>query len=159
MVGTVATQASKQMAHSISFGINLAVTTNMFQLVWHQNRNATKGGGSSGDDGSNKTTSKRPVFLVFCSIPLIMLDNVRHVLQDGEMIGKWSSMYRSDKKCYHHDFRCLSLVGWTCQIATTVGFALLLLGVLMSSGAWVKLKRRYRELRGTPTRNVGSSNS
>jgi hypothetical protein len=97
--------------------------------------------------------------LVFCSIPLIMLDNVRHVLQDGEMIGKWSSMYRSDKKCYHHDFRCLSLVGWTCQIATTVGFALLLLGVLMSSGAWVKLKRRYRELRGTPTRDVGSSNA
>ena len=159
MVGTVATQASKQMAHSISFGINLAVTTNVFQLVWHQNRNATKGGGNGNGGGSNKTTSKRPVFLVFCSIPLIMLDNVRHVLQDGEMIGKWSSMYRSDEKCYHHDFRCLSLVGWTCQIATTVGFALLLLGVLMSSGAWVKLKRRYRELRGTPTRNVGSSNA
>ena len=111
MVGTVATQASKQMAHSISFGINLAVTTNVFQLVWHQNRNATKGGGNGSGGGSNKTTSKRPVFLVFCSIPLIMLDNVRHVLQDGEMIGKWSSMYRSDKKCYHHDFRCLSLVG------------------------------------------------
>ena len=48
----------------------------MFQLVWHQNRNATKGGGNGNGGGSNKTISKRPVFLVFCSIPLIMLDNV-----------------------------------------------------------------------------------
>ena len=98
------------------------------------------------DESWREEEEEKAATLTCISIPLIMLDNVRHVLQDGQMIGNWSSMYR--KRCYHRDLRCLSLVGWTCQIATTVGFGLLFAGVLMSSGAWVKVKRRFRELRG-----------
>ena len=138
-LGTVATEESKRFAHSISFGINLAVTTNIFQAVWRKSKSTTTSLGE-------RKRKKKAATLTCISIPLIMLDNVRHVLQDGQMIGNWSSMYR--KRCYHRDLRCLSLVGWTCQIATTVGFGLLFAGVLMSSGAWVKVKRRFRELRG-----------
>jgi len=137
LLGTVATQASKAMAHSISFGVNLAVTTNMLQFVWRNENEKRK---------EKRTSRRRPVLFVFLSIPLILLDSVRHVFQDGEMIGEWSSMYRD--RCYHRDFRCLSLVGWICQLATVFGFGLLLLGVLSSSGAWVKVTRRFRELRG-----------
>ena len=65
-----------------------------------------------------------PAFLVMVSIPLVMLDLTRHVLQDGEM---WMGpMYRP--YCMHHDVRCLSVLGWTCLLSTYAGFACLISG-------------------------------
>jgi hypothetical protein len=135
MFSGVATEASKSLAHSVSFAVNLTVTTNLLQYV-HQRSRAN----------GNARQRGIPVFLIAVAIPFVMLDNLRHVLQDGDMLGEWSRMYRNG--ClYGANARCLSVVGWTCLLSTYVGFVLLMSGVLMSAGVFPKIKKVYREIR------------
>ena len=115
-MGAAASEASKQLAHAVSFGVNLAVLTNLAQMVfWKSHRR--KG---------SRMNRHGPTALVLAAVPLAMLDQTRHVLQDG---GVWtdSHMYRPGSA--HEDVRCLSALGAACQLATYAGFACLIVGV------------------------------
>ena len=118
-MGVVASAASKQLSHSISFAITLAIVTNIAQMVFWS-RTARSG-----------TTWEifGPFALTLLAIPLVMVDLTRHVLQDGNIVKAY--MYRDG--CPHADVRCLSLIGWSCLLSTYVGFACLITGVLWNS--------------------------
>ena len=76
-MGAAASEASKQLAHAVSFGVNLAVLTNLAQMVfWKSHRR--KG---------SRMNRHGPTALVLAAVPLAMLDQTRHVLQDG---GVWT---------------------------------------------------------------------
>jgi hypothetical protein len=151
-LGAAASEASKQLSHSLSFAINLAVLSNLAQHTHHRS------GGRVG-----------PTALVALSAILVCADPLRHVLQDT---GMWSSaashMYLpadanstcepgagGDALCRapraaggygHHapwvcdadrqrcvcpeaSIRCLSAVGWIFTIVCTyLGFACLFAG-------------------------------
>src|SRR5687767_9203899 len=71
-----------------------------------------------------------PMILVMVSVPLVMADPTRHVLQDANI---WkppsSSEYRAG--CHSETIRCLSVLGvFFTIIFTYVGFACLILGTL-----------------------------
>ncbi|KAK9813126.1 hypothetical protein WJX72_009501 [[Myrmecia] bisecta] len=93
-----------------------------------------------------------PLVLVVLSVPLVMADLTRHVLQDA---GIWpspgSDMYRPD--CDHSarhlgGITCLSLVGWLFTIVFTyLGFACLIAGVLWGADIHIKLRRAWRDIR------------
>ena len=85
-----------------------------------------------------------PIALAAASIPLVMLDLTRHVLQDGGVISD-VGMYRAG--CAHADVRCLSVVGAACATATYLGFACLLAGTLWDAGAVTNARRALREHR------------
>ena len=85
-----------------------------------------------------------PTFLALLAVPLAMLDLTRHVLQDG---GVWtdSDMYRPG--CPHADARCLNALGATCFLATYLGFAALIAGVLWSADVFAKARDGWRRAR------------
>ena len=71
--GVAASEASKQLAHAVSFGVTLAMMTNPAQMVfWKSLRR--KG---------TRLNRHGPTVLVLIAVPLAMLDLTRHVLQDG----------------------------------------------------------------------------
>ena len=130
--GIAASEASKRLAHSVSFGVTLAVLTNIAQMVrW---KSKTRGG--------NRWNKRGPLLLTLASVPLVMLDLTRHVLQDGGAWIEGSRMYRPG--CGHADVRCLSGIGATCLLATYVGFACLISGVLWSADVPRKLRDGWR---------------
>ena len=127
-----ASEASKQLAHSVSFGVTLAVLSNLAQMVYW--KSLTRKG--------NYWNRNAPTLLVLLSVPLVMFDLTRHVLQDGDM---WvdSHMYRP--YCLHKDVRCLSGLGAACALATYGGFACLIVGGAFSTPlthSFISLKRQ-----------------
>jgi|TARA_B110000971_G_scaffold82828_1_gene84891 hypothetical protein len=131
--GAVASEASKQLAHAVSFGVTLAMMTNLAQMVYWKSL-ARKG---------SRVHKHGPTVLVLAAVPLTMLDLTRHVLQDG---GMWNAhMYRPG--CPHADARCLNALGVTCALATYVGFAALITGVLWSANMFAKLRDGFKRAR------------
>ena len=102
--------------------------TNIAQMVHWKSK--TRGG--------NRWNKRGPLLLTLASVPLVMLDLTRHVLQDGGAWIEGSRMYRPG--CGHADVRCLSGIGATCLLATYVGFACLISGVLWSADVPRKLR-------------------
>ena len=134
LFGAVASEASKQLAHAVSFGITLAMMTNLAQMVYWKSLPRK---GSWGNKHG-------PTVLVVCAVPLTMLDLTRHVLQDGEM---WPNSHMYRPGCEHADIRCLNALGFTCALATYVGFATLITGVLWSANMFTKLRDGWRRAR------------
>jgi len=133
-MGVATSEASKQLAHSVSFGITLAILTNVTQMVyWKSSHRRGRWWNRHG-----------PTVICALSIPLVMLDLTRHVLQDGK-IWTDSAMYRAG--CPHADVRCLSGVGATCVVSTYAGFACLIYGVLWSANIGTKLRESWRRAR------------
>jgi len=136
LLGVATSEASKQLAHSVSFGVTFVILTNLTQMVYW--KSLTRRGTYWNRHG--------PTIVAATSIPFVMLDLTRHVLQDGEI---WkppsSSMYREG--CSHSDLRCLSAVGAVCLLSTYVGFACLIIGVLWSANMGVKLRDSWRRAR------------
>jgi len=91
-----------------------------------------------------------PMILVMISVPLVMADPSRHVLQDANV---WpppgSSEYRPD--CHDETIRCLSVLGvFFTIIMTYTGFACLIWGTLWNGNFMDKLRDirdKWRELR------------
>ena len=133
-MGVAASEASKQLAHSVSFGVTFAVLTNLAQMVYW--KSLTRKG--------NYWKRNAPTLLVVLSIPMVMFDLTRHVLQDGEI---WvdSGMYRP--YCIHTDVRCLTGLGVACVLATYGGFACLIVGVLWSANMHKKVRDGWRRAR------------
>jgi len=72
-MGAVASEASKQLAHAVSFGVTLAIVSNVAQMVYW--KSLTRQGTYWNRNG--------PTLLAAAAIPLVMLDLTRHVLQVG----------------------------------------------------------------------------
>eukprot|EP00873_Tetraselmis_striata_P014038 jgi/Tetstr1/434302/TSEL_023408.t1 len=141
-MGIAATAAAKELAHTISFGVTLALITNMAQYTLHK---CLKRRGTH-------WSRFGPAYLCFLGVPLIMADLTRHVLQDS---GVWpspgSDMYRADCPYSTHGIsglRCLSAVGWFFTIfCTYLGFGLLIWGMLWATDIHIKMAAAWRELR------------
>lgn len=138
LLGVAASAGAKSFAHSITFGITLAVLSNIAQFTaW--SAKTRKGGGHWGKWG--------PTYLVSASVPLVMADLTRHVLQDADLWpAPGSAMY--SPSCGHADIRCLSIVGWFFTIICTYsGFACLVLGTLWSANLHKKVGKAWRAAR------------
>lgn len=90
LLGLATTEAAKALSHTLSFGVVLAVLTNLVQFTAH------------GCQFRRGTHLRRyaPAYLIATSVPLLLADQTRHVLQDSGIWpagpGKWSSsMYQS----------------------------------------------------------------
>jgi len=97
-----------------------------------------------------------PVILVMMSLPLIMADPLRHVLQDADL---WqapsSSEYRSD--CHDETFRCLSALGvFFTVVFTYMGFAFLITGTMWNANLCDKLRQIRSEWQAIRAEHSGS---
>ena len=133
-MGVAASEASKQLAHAISFGVTLAMMTNLAQMVYWKSL-SRKGRGLN---------RHGPTVLVVLAVPLTMVDLTRHVLQDG---GAWTNSHMYRPGCPHADARCLNALGVTCTLATYLGFAALIAGVLWSANMFAKVRDGWRRAR------------
>lgn len=86
-----------------------------------------------------------PVYFTALSVPLVMADLTRHILQDASIWpSPGSDEYRPD--CTPDGIRCLSLIGWLFTIVFTwSGFLFLLLGVLWSADIHNKLRKAWKQ--------------
>jgi len=93
-----------------------------------------------------------PTYLVCIASLLIMLDLLRHVLQDQNVWPEpGSRQYQAN--CDAEFVVCLSSVGWVFTIfATYIGFVILMWGSMWNANLVDKLlalRAKWRELRGT----------
>ena len=151
-MGAVASEEAKQLSHSLTLAVNLAVLSNLAQHTWHRSR------------------SVRATALVALATALTSADPLRHVLQDS---GVWpaasSHMYRTPAGscdaastidtcvndlgtmwrcesslqqcvCTEASWRCLSALGMLFSAMSWLGFACLFAGVLSGTGLVPKLR-------------------
>jgi len=91
-----------------------------------------------------------PTYLVLLSLPLVLADPMRHVLQDaGIWTGPSSSMYRPDCPDARglHGFWCLSVTGVIFTACTYAGFILLVAGVFWQVDIVPKVRASWRTIR------------
>jgi hypothetical protein len=136
--GITATASAKTLSHTLSFGINLAVLTNLIQY-FAMKRSSIKG-----------THMKKygVIYLLTLGTILIMTDLLRHVLMDAGIINM--SMYKEDcsPTTIIKGFECLSLVGWVVTVIFTwCGFGCLIVSVVWSSGVVRKTRSAWEHLR------------
>lgn len=102
-----------------------------------------------------------PLYLVLASIPLIMADPTRHVLQDADIWRPPSSSMYIGGDCDPKGlkgFMCLSLVGWLFTIVFTyTGFGMLLAGVVIGAGVPGKVRKAWRDLRRAQRAHAGGA--
>lgn len=122
------TSASRQLSHTISFGINLTMLTNLIQyLIWKK-----------------KKVDASIYILIFATF-LIMTDLTRHILMDTDMIDL--PMYKDDCEPLY-GFHCLTPIGWVVTIGFTYsGFILLIISTLWSSNIYNKISLAWNDLR------------
>lgn len=148
-MGAVASEEAKNLSHSLTLAVNLAVLSNLAQHTWHRSRSVVA------------------ALLVGLATALTSADPLRHVLQDS---GVWpaekSHMYRtpagtcaSDDACVHDfgrvwrcedslqqcvcteaSWRCLSALGVLFSAMSWVGFVCLFAGVLSGTGLVPKFR-------------------
>lgn len=151
-MGFTASAGAKALSHSLSFGVTLAALTNLAQYATWK---------AHGRRGSH-WQRYGPAYLIAASVPLVLADNVRHLLQDADIWpAPGSSMYRED--CPHavHGFQgitCLTLVGWLFTIVFTYsGFACMMAGVVWGADLHKKLPKAYRDIRRSRSRHSVAS--
>lgn len=139
ILGVATTSVARSLAHSVSFGITLALITNIAQYTYHKCAPKKKG---------SHLQRYGPFYLTLAAVPLIMADLTRHVLQDADMISL--SMYRDG--CPNHEgfkgITCLSGVGWLFTIILTYsGFICLIVGTFWAANIVGKVKAAWGNIR------------
>jgi len=115
-------------AHTITFGITLAIMTNFIQYFYVK---------SSKRSGSH-FIKYGPLYLSILSTCLVMMDLTRHVLQDSELINM--SMYNEDGS--------LTSVGiFMTVIGTWLGYTCLFIAVFWQINFIPKLKKLYLQFK------------
>jgi len=140
IVGGTVTAAARSLGHTISFIITQTMLIGMCFYMYYQ---SPKRGGSH----MNKYG---PFYFVFLSVPLVMADLTRHILQDTNVWPEpGSAEYRDG--CETENVSCLSVVGIIFTIVCTyLGFISLAIGVLWNAQIWTKLKEireRWKAIR------------
>lgn len=168
-VAHINTAASRSFAHGLTFGIDLAVFTNIIQYAYHK---------------TIKTRSGRPfwgkwgptIVLIFAAL-LSCADLVRHLINDAwgtscmELDSDYSSIglckdgqcepvdEKYSKYCYSRNvmnefqggegFPHLSVYGWVFTIFCTYsGFLCLFVGIFWLINFPAKMRAKWRVLRG-----------
>lgn len=123
------TPGAKSFSHALTWGINLAIFTNMLQFV--ARRTACR---------SHYGYMRKwgPFWCVFWGMVGTLTDLTRHLLNDS-----------FDILPMDNDDGSLSIYGWTMTIfATWVGAALLLIGILWDTKLLQKVGSAWRNARG-----------
>jgi len=132
------TDAARELSHYIAFGVTLAVLLLISAYVWYRARYRY----------GSRWQRYGPFILTACSLPLIMADLLRHVLQDTQVwpANKGSREYRQG--CEKETMECLSVVGWFFTIIFTwSGFVLLIVGTFWNAHLIEQLKKIRDEWR------------
>jgi len=113
LLGVATSTASRSFAHAITFGITLAILSNLSQYVYHK---CTKRRGTHWHRYG-------PFYFCLFAIPLVCADLMRHILMDNGMlppsVQAKLAMYRAD--CDAEAMRCLSVAGVFFTIIMTYG--------------------------------------
>jgi len=135
-VNATALSTAQEFAHAITWGVTLALLTNITQFVYHKSK-------------------KRPLphlhrwgpfYCCLLSIPFVMADLSRHVLMDYHYISL--PMYNSNPNCTSSTMRCLSAYGWLFTVLFTYsGYTLLITGVLWAADICAKIRVAVRKAR------------
>jgi len=95
-----------------------------------------------------------PLILVLIAFPLILMEPLRHVLQDTN-VWTGSSVHEYKDGCESGYLDCMSVTGWLITItATYVGFVLLFIGSLWNANickTCSKIREKWRALRNVQT--------
>lgn len=105
LLGAAASAGAKAFTHTITFGITLALLSNIAQYVLHkrsamgavQARRREKG-----KDAKGHWAVYGPVYFAAASVPLVMADLTRHALQDAGFWGP-ACNYNTGPECEAHD--------------------------------------------------------
>jgi hypothetical protein len=107
-MGVAASAGAKAFTHSITFGITFAALSNIAQYVYHKRAGLASGEkrrvarnerkGINGPPRPHHLAMWGAFYLTALSVPLVMADLTRHVLQDS---GYWESAcpYNTEKEC------------------------------------------------------------
>ena len=74
LIGAASTAAANALAHTITFGLNLAIFSNMCQFIYHSIKVSP---------ARSHFSNWAPFYLMVLATILVMIDLVRHVLQDS----------------------------------------------------------------------------
>jgi hypothetical protein len=174
-MGMASTAGLNALAHSVTFGINLAVFTNLCQYMYTRGR-------------------RGPFYCVLTATVLVMADLVRHLINDANNwllvspldgtrarfnLGDCRYVVRSvegvtdqcdsagsgpfevaeenalgiEISMYNPD-GSLSVYGWFFTVfCTWTGFALLFAGIFWYANLWTKMRIRFNNLRGRTVDN------
>mmetsp|Transcript_87472 Transcript_87472/g.245587 ORF Transcript_87472/g.245587 Transcript_87472/m.245587 type:complete len:136 (-) Transcript_87472:96-503(-) len=125
--GNMASDANREKSHHFTFGADIVLFTGLTVFMVLK--------------ASQKSAGRQhwaPALAVALGSVLIMLDPTRHVLLDHG--GVWFS---ESSLSMYSDYPQLSPIGRFCQIATILGLALLMTGVIWFSGIFEKLLRHF----------------
>jgi len=137
ILGVAATEASRQFAHALSFGITLSLLSNLAQYVcW-----------KCGSRKGSHWNRYGPFYLCALAVPLVIADIVRHLLKDYDMLppalNQALSEYRND--CDAESVQCLSVAGWLFAIIFTYsGYILLFIGNFWCINFTQKVKEAWK---------------
>jgi hypothetical protein len=91
-----------------------------------------------------------PLYLLSLAALLVLIDPLRHVLQDaGVWDGPSSNMFVDDESC-GEGWKCLTLTGWLCVATTYLGFASMFVAAAWNGNLlakWRMFKRQWHEVR------------
>lgn len=172
LLGMASSAGLNSLAHSVTFGINLAIFTNLIQFM-------------SSSMKQRGRSSAGPLYCVVIATVCIMADLVRHLINDSvnwSLVGKISEFKFNFDECeypvtpvgtckgagvsglfvnrqnalgwdlsmYNPD-GSLSKIGWIFSIGGTwTGFVFLFVGVFWYADIGRKLRTQFARLRGDP---------
>jgi len=134
------TGAATRMGHWVGFAVTAAMLIAMTAYTAHGLRKRWGGG----------CHKYGPFLLVAISFPLIIMEPLRHILQDtNTWTGDSVKIYRDGCESGYLD--CLSPTGWIITFTFTyVGFAMLFVGSLWNANickTCLKIRDQWRALR------------
>lgn len=137
ILGIAATAAARELSHTISFAVTLAMMTNLIQYFTVK-RSAVVG---------THLQKYGPVYLLGLATVLIMADLLRHVLMDSGVVENMGMFRDGCESEALFGFDCLSVWGWTITIgATYSGFACVVISIAWMTGIVGKSKLAFADL-------------
>jgi len=159
----------KQITHSLTWGFNLMVLSNMTHFLVHKcsNHPVRKHRAHCAKYG--------PAYLCFLAMCLVMVDLTRHLVNDAfghvcleqeklknpsrgltpELFGAFKAQDHIDELCYsqwalnqYNDDGSLSTWGWIGFLCTWIGFGILMISIFWGIDFHRKMRATWRKTRG-----------
>jgi len=119
----------RSLSHTITWGINLAMFTNMIQFMYLQAAPARSGIHSYG-----------PRLMMVASMVLTMADLTRHILLDADVSNLY--MYQQNPETGETELTTVGLAGVIC---TWLGVSFMLVSIAWFTDIIGKVKKSYRK--------------
>jgi len=135
------TAATRSFSHAITFGIDLAIFTNIVQYAYHRTLKTRK-------DKQPFCRKWGPFNCLLAATVLTMADLVRHLVNDAWGVAK-------EFQPGYEGFPHLSVYGWVFTIfCTWSGFILLFIGIFWLINIPAKMRNQWRIARGGGARTT-----